>query len=151
MKPPLTAVITGSTSGIGLGIAEAFAEAGYRLVINGFAPPAEAQALAGRIQQEHGVEVLYHPADLGDPDQCVALITDGERRFGSIDVLVNNAGVQHVAPTEQFPVDQWNNILAVNLSAAFHTIRTALPGMQRRDRGRIINVASAHGPCRFRP
>jgi 3-hydroxybutyrate dehydrogenase len=145
MENSLTAVITGSTSGIGLGIAEAFAEAGYHLVINGFATPEEAQALVSRLQQQHGIQALYHPADLAEPDQCVALVTDAEQRFGSIDVLVNNAGVQHVAPTEHFPVDRWNNILAVNLSAAFHTIRTALPGMQSRGRGRIINIASAHG------
>ena len=87
-------------------VAEAFAEAGYYLVINGFAPPAEARALVGRLQQKHGIEVLYHPADLSDSDQCVAPITDGERWFGSIDVLVNNAGAQRVAPTEQFPVDR---------------------------------------------
>jgi 3-hydroxybutyrate dehydrogenase len=140
-----TAVITGSTSGIGLGLAEAFAAAGCRLVINGIATPAEADTLTARLRQEHGVDVLFHPADLADPDQCELLIRDAEAKFGSVDILVNNAGIQHVAPTESFPVDKWNAILAINLSAAFHTIRAALPGMQRHKQGRILNIASVHG------
>jgi 3-hydroxybutyrate dehydrogenase len=145
MKTPRTVIVTGSTSGIGLGIAEAFAEAGYQLVVNGFATAAEVEALVDRLQRQYGVDVLYHPADLGDAEQCVALVRESERRFGAVDVLVNNAGVQYVAPTEQFPAEQWDKILAVNLSAAFHTIRTVLPGMQRRGWGRIVNIASAHG------
>jgi 3-hydroxybutyrate dehydrogenase len=140
-----TAVITGSTSGIGLGIAEVFAVAGCRLVINGIATPAEADMLSKRLHDEHGVDVFFHPADLADPAQCESLIRDAEARFGSVDILVNNAGIQHVAPTESFPVDRWDAILAINLSAAFHTIRTALPGMQRRRQGRILNIASVHG------
>jgi 3-hydroxybutyrate dehydrogenase len=139
------AVITGSTSGIGLGIAEAFAAAGCRLVINGIATHAEAEMLANRLQQQHGVDVLFHPADLAHPDQCESLIREAEARFGSVDILVNNAGIQHVAPTDGFPVDRWDAILAINLSAAFHTIRAALPGMQRRRQGRITNIASVHG------
>jgi 3-hydroxybutyrate dehydrogenase len=140
-----TAIITGSTSGIGLGLAEAYAAAGCRLVINGIAPPGEAEALSRRLTEQHGVEVFYHPADLGDAEQCASLIHDAERRFGTVDILINNAGIQHVAPVEQFPAEQWNTILAINLSAAFHTIRTAIPSMQRRNHGRIINIASVHG------
>jgi len=140
-----TAVITGSTSGIGLGMAEAFAAAGCRLFINGIATQEEADLLFRRLRQQHCVEVFFHAADLADPEQCVKLIRDAEERFGSVDILINNAGIQHVASTELFPVDRWNAILAVNLSAAFHTIRTALPGMQRRNRGRIVNIASVHG------
>ncbi|MGD0736115.1 MAG: 3-hydroxybutyrate dehydrogenase [Terracidiphilus sp.] len=140
-----TAVITGSTSGIGLAIAEAFAAAGCRLAINGIAPPAEADALKNRLRQQHGVDVLFHPADLAYPNQCESLIRDAEAHFGSVDILVNNAGIQHVAPTESFPADKWDAILAINLSAAFHTIRAALPGMQRRSHGCILNIASVHG------
>lgn len=140
-----TAVITGSTSGIGLGLAEAFAAAGCRLVINGIATPEKAESLSGRLRQQHSIEVFFHPADVADPEQCAQLIHDAEERFGSVDILINNAGIQHVAPTESFPVDRWNAILAVNLSSAFHTIRAVLPGMQRRNRGRIINTASVHG------
>jgi 3-hydroxybutyrate dehydrogenase len=140
-----TAVITGSTSGIGLGLAEGFASVGCRLVINGIATPVEADMLAKRLRQEHGAKVFFHPADLADPGQCELLIRDAEAQFGSVDILVNNAGIQHVQPTQNFPVDQWNAILAINLSAAFHTIRAALPGMQRRKQGRILNIASVHG------
>jgi len=140
-----TAVITGSTSGIGLGIAEAFAAAGCRTVINGIATPDEADALSRRLQQQYRAEVFYHPADLTDPEQCAGLIHDTEERFERVDVLVNNAGIQYVAATEQFPVERWNAIIAINLSAAFHTIRAVLPGMQRRNEGRIVNIASVHG------
>ena len=140
-----TAVITGSTSGIGVGLAQAFAAAGCRLVINGIATPEEAESLSQRLRQQHSVEVFYHPADLADADQCAALIHDAEERFGAIDILINNAGIQHVAPVEQFPPDRWNAIIAINLSAAFHTIRAALPAMQGRNQGRIINIASVHG------
>lgn len=139
------AVITGSTSGIGLGLAEAFAAAGCRMVLNGIATPQEADAIAQRLRQQYGVAVLFHPADLADPQQCAALIGDAEAHFGAVDILVNNAGIQHVAPTESFPVERWNAILALNLSAAFHTIRAALPGMQGRKRGRVLNIASVHG------
>jgi 3-hydroxybutyrate dehydrogenase len=139
------AVITGSTSGIGLGLAEAFAAVGCGLVINGIATPSEAQALSQRLQQMGAKKVLFHPADLIDPVQCVSLIRDAEAEFGAVDILINNAGIQHVAPTEQFPVDRWDAVLATNLSAPFHTIRAALPGMQGRGHGRIINIASVHG------
>jgi 3-hydroxybutyrate dehydrogenase len=138
-------VITGSTSGIGLGLAEAFAAAGCHVAMNGFAPPGAAEALAERIRSQHKVRVAYHPADLTIQSHCSALIEDTQRTLGSIDILVNNAGVQHVAPTEQFPADRWDQIIALNLSAAFHTIRAVLPAMQERKRGRIINIASVHG------
>jgi 3-hydroxybutyrate dehydrogenase len=140
-----TAVITGSTSGIGLGLAERFAAAGCRVVINGVATPEAAQSLARRLEQQHQAEVFYHPADLADPEQCTALIRDSEAHFGSIDILINNAGIQHVAPVEQFPAERWDAILAINLSASFHTIRSVLPGMQTRKSGRILNIASVHG------
>ena len=138
------AVITGATSGIGLGLAEAFAAAGCRIAVNGIATAQEADALVTRLQQL-GAEVLFHPADLADPKQCVALMEAAEKRFGPVDILINNAGVQHVAPVEEFPPDRWDAILAINLSAAFHTIRAVLPAMQKRGWGRIINIASTHG------
>jgi 3-hydroxybutyrate dehydrogenase len=139
------AVITGSTSGIGLALANAFAAAGCHLAINGFAPSGEAQALVQRLEREHQVRVMYHPADLADPEQCVSLIEDARKLFGRVDILINNAGIQHVAPVETFPSERWDAIIAINLSASFHTIRTALPGMQQRSHGRIVNIASVHG------
>ena len=139
------ALVTGSTSGIGLGIAEAFAGAGCHLVINGIASAAEAEALTDRLRTTYGVDVLFHPADLADANQCAALIRDAEAHFGAVDFLVNNAGIQHVVPLENFPVERWDAVIAVNLSSAFHTIRTVLPGMRKRNRGRIINIASVHG------
>lgn len=140
-----TAVITGATSGIGLGIAEAFAAAGCRVAINGIATREEADALVRRLQEQHRTEVFFHPANLADPEQCAALIQEAQRRFGTVDILVNNAGIQHVAPIEQFPPELWDKIIAINLSAAFHTIRAALPAMQKRNWGRILNIASVHG------
>ena len=139
-----TAIITGSTSGIGLGIAEAFAASGCSIVLNGFGDADEIDALCKRLAQTHGVAVVYHPADMSRPEAIEALIADTERKFGATDVLVNNAGIQHVAPIEEFDVDKWNAIIAINLTASFHSIRHALPGMKRRGWGRIINVASAH-------
>ena len=139
------AVVTGSTSGIGLRVAEGFAGAGCHVVVNGFAGPGEAEALVRRLEQQHRIRAMYHPADLSDPRQCAALVKESEGHFGRIDVLINNAGIQHVAPVEQFPPERWDAILAVNLSAAFHTIRAALPGMQQRKSGRILNIASVHG------
>ncbi len=139
-----TVIVTGSTSGIGLGIAEAFAASGCSIVLNGFGGADEIDALCKRLAQIHGVGVVYHPADMSRPEAIEALIADTERKFGATDVLVNNAGIQHVAPIEEFDVDKWNAIIAINLTASFHSIRHALPGMKRRGWGRIINVASAH-------
>ncbi len=136
-----TALVTGSTSGIGLGIALCLAKAGANLVLNGFgdseAALAEVRALGG--------EVRHHPADMSRPEQIEAMIAYAEAEFGGIDILVNNAGIQHVAPVEAFPVERWDAIIAINLSSAFHTTRLALPGMRERNWGRIINIASAHG------
>jgi len=139
------AVITGSTSGIGMGMAKAFASAGCHLVINGFAPPGEVKSLVEQIEREYHAKVIHDPADLADPVQCVRLIEDAEESYGRVDILINNAGIQHVDPIEKFPVERWNAILAINLSAAFHTTRAVLPGMQARGYGRIVNIASVHG------
>ncbi|WP_460450767.1 3-hydroxybutyrate dehydrogenase [Alsobacter sp. SYSU BS001988] len=139
-----TAVVTGSTSGIGLAIARALAKDGANVVINGFGDAAAIEAERVGIEAEFGVKAAYSAADMTKPDEIAAMIAQAEARFGSVDVLVNNAGIQFVAPIEEFPVDKWNAILAINLSAAFHAIRAAVPGMKARRWGRIINTASAH-------
>jgi len=139
-----TALITGSTSGIGLGIARAFAREGANIVLNGFGDAAEIEKLRADIEQEYGVNARYDGADMSKPEAIEAMLHKALAEFGSIDVLVNNAGIQHVAPIEEFPLGKWDAILAINLSAAFHTIRLALPQMKARKFGRIINVAPAH-------
>jgi len=139
-----TALVTGSTSGIGLGIAEAFAAQGANIVLNGFGDTGEIETLRARLAREHGVAVAYDAADMSRPADIEAMVAKAVDRFGAIDVLVNNAGIQHVAPVDEFPVAKWDAILAINLSSAFHTTRNALPTMKRRGWGRIINVASAH-------
>ncbi len=139
-----TAVVTGSTSGIGLGIARALAKDGANVVLNGFGDAKEIESIRAAIAKDFGVEVTYSPADMTRPAEIVAMIKTAESTFGSVDVLVNNAGIQHVAPIEEFPVEKWDAILAINLMSAFHTIRTAVPGMKARKWGRIINTASAH-------
>jgi len=138
------ALVTGSTSGIGLGIAEALATAGTHLVINGFGDAAEIERLRVRLASEHGVEVVYSGADMSRADSIAGMMAVANDRFGGVDILVNNAGIQHVAPIEEFPVDKWNAIIAINLSAAFHTTRHAVPRMKARGWGRIVNIASAH-------
>ncbi len=138
-------IVTGSTSGIGLGIARAFAREGCNIMLNGFGNAAQIEKLRAGMAAEHGVPVVYSSADMSKPAEIAALVDQAERRFGSVDALVNNAGIQHVAPVEEFPVEQWDQILAINLSSAFHAIRAALPGMKARNWGRIINIASAHG------
>ena len=139
-----TALITGSTSGIGLGIAKRFAAAGANVVLNGFGDAKEIEALRDALAKEHGVSVLYDAADMTRPDTIEAMMAKAFDAFGAIDVLVNNAGIQHVAPIDEFPVDKWNAVIAINLVSAFHTIRLALPKMKARRWGRVINVASAH-------
>ncbi|MDP4032680.1 MAG: 3-hydroxybutyrate dehydrogenase [Pseudorhodobacter sp.] len=136
-----TAIITGSNSGIGLGIAEELARIGVNVVLNSFTDRPEDHALAARIAADHGVQARYIAADMADGDACRALIAAA----GGCDILVNNAGIQFVAPIEDFPVEKWNAILAINLSSAFHTTAAALPGMRARGWGRVVNIASAHG------
>ena len=138
------ALVTGSTSGIGLGIAEALAAAGADIVLNGFGAAAEIEATRAALGTRNGVEVLYDGADMSRPEAIEAMVGRTVDRFGRLDILVNNAGIQHVAPIDEFPPEQWDAIIAINLSAAFHTIRHALPAMKRRGFGRIVNVASAH-------
>jgi len=138
------ALVTGSTSGIGLGIAEAFAREGVHIVLNGFGDPAEIERLRGDLAKRHGVKVLYQGADMSRPEAIGQMMQAAAEAFGGLDVVVNNAGIQHVAPVEEFPVAKWDAILAINLSAAFHTTRLALPAMKRKGWGRVINIASAH-------
>ena len=140
-----TAIVTGSTSGIGLGIARALAGAGARVMLNGFGDPEQIQAQRAGLAQEFGVEVAYHPADMSRPEQIHAMVSDTQQQLGSVDILVNNAGIQHTCPIENFPAERWNAILAINLSSAFHAIQAALPGMRASNWGRIINIASVHG------
>jgi 3-hydroxybutyrate dehydrogenase len=140
-----TALITGSTSGIGAGIAKAFAAAGYNIMLNGLGESAAIEQMRADLSKAHGVEVLYDPANMMIPNEIGAMITRCQTHFGSLDVLVNNAGVQHVAPIETFPPEKWDQIIAINLTSAFHTTRHAIKAMADTKRGRIINVASAHG------
>ncbi|PWE17602.1 3-hydroxybutyrate dehydrogenase [Marinicauda salina] len=139
------AVVTGSTSGIGAALAESLAENGANVVLNGLGDADEIEALRASIADKHGVEVRYHGADMRKPDEIADLIAFAEREFGRLDILVNNAGIQHVAPVEEFPTEKWDAILAINLSSAFHTTKAAVPVMKRQGRGRIVNIASAHG------
>jgi 3-hydroxybutyrate dehydrogenase len=138
-----TAVITGSTSGIGLGIAQALARDGANIVMNGLGTETDnAKAIAA--VKEHGTRVAFDGANMLRHNQIADMIAKAEKTFGAVDILVNNAGIQHVAPIEEFPIEQWDSIIAINLTSAFHTTRAAVPGMKRRKWGRIINICSAH-------
>jgi 3-hydroxybutyrate dehydrogenase len=139
-----TALVTGSTSGIGLGIAGELAREGANVVLNGFGDAAEIEKIRMELTRTHKVGVIYCNADVTKPAQIADMMAKAEKEFGGVDVLVNNAGIQHVAPVEEFPVEKWDAIIAINLSAAFHTVRLATPGMKRKQWGRIINIASAH-------
>jgi 3-hydroxybutyrate dehydrogenase len=139
-----TALVTGSTSGIGLGIATSLAQAGANIVLNGFGDAAVIQSAVAQIEQ-HGVKAFHHGADMSKAAEIEAMIAFAIEKFGAVDVLVNNAGIQHVASIDTFPVEKWDAIIAINLSSAFHTMRVALPKMRDNGWGRVINVASAHG------
>lgn len=139
------AVITGSTSGIGLALARAVAAAGGDVVLNGLGDPAEIERTRADLEASSGVRVLYHPADMTRGEEIADMIAFAERELGRLDILVNNAGIQHVESVENFPVDQWEKIIAINLSSAFYATRAAIPIMKAQGRGRIINMASAHG------
>ena len=139
------ALVTGSTSGIGLGIARSLAAAGTHLVLNGFGSGAEIDALVAQFRSRYKVKVDYSAADMSRPPEIAAMVARTARDLGGVDILVNNAGIQHVAPVEDFPAEKWDAVIAINLSAAFHAIRAALPGMKAKNWGRIVNIASTHG------
>lgn len=139
-----TALITGSTSGIGLAIAHGFAEQGANIILNGFGDPQEINDIRKNLEG-NDVKVSYSNADMAKPDEITKMISNAEAEFGAIDILVNNAGIQHVSPIEDFPTEKWDAIMAINLSSAFHTTRTVIGGMRKSGWGRIINMCSAHG------
>jgi 3-hydroxybutyrate dehydrogenase len=140
-----SAIVTGSTSGIGLGIAHALAAEGCDIVLNGFGDPAVIERQRAELAEKHRVIAVYIPADMAKPADIRALVTQTTERFGGVDILVNNAGIQHVAKIVDFPEERWDAVIAINLSAAFHAAKAALPSMIARKWGRIINIASAHG------
>ncbi len=139
------ALVTGSTSGIGHGIALALAAEGAGIMLNGFGDAAQIEALRAAMAAEHGVRVAYFGADISQPDQIAAMVAETEAKFGSLDILVNNAGIQFTANVEDFPTERWDAIIAINMSGVFHGMKAAIPGMKQRGWGRIINIASAHG------
>ena len=139
------ALVTGSTSGIGLGIAHALAGSGAHVMLNGFGDKALIDSLVADLGSRHGVLARHSAADMSRPAEVAAMVAQAARELGGVDILVNNAGIQHVAPVEDFPADKWDAVIAINLSAPFHAIRAALPYMKGRNWGRIVNVASTHG------
>jgi 3-hydroxybutyrate dehydrogenase len=139
-----SAIVTGSTSGIGLGIARGLAASGANIVLNGFGDTNEIEAIRSEIADSHQVRVLYSGANMADGNDIAAMMAQAEQEFGGVDILVNNAGIQYVAPLEEFPVEKWDAIVAINLSSAFHTTRLAIPHMKANSWGRIVNIASAH-------
>ena len=144
MAKAKAAVVTGSTSGIGLAIARALAREATNVMLNGFGDAGEIEKTRAEVERQCGVRALYSPADMTKPAEIAEMIRTAEQAFGGIDILVNNAGIQHVAPVEEFPIEKWDQIVAINLSSAFHTIRAAVPGMNARKWGRIVSTASAH-------
>jgi 3-hydroxybutyrate dehydrogenase len=144
MKTEKTAIVTGSTSGIGLGIASHLAGSGINIVLNGFGDKAEIDGIVQDLKRKHNVGIAYSNANIAKPDEIAGMIDLARSEFGGVDILVNNAGIQHVAPIEEFPVEKWDAIIAINLSGAFHTCRLAIPDMKRKGWGRIVNIASAH-------
>ncbi len=139
-----TALVTGSTSGIGLGIATRLAAEGANIVLNGFGDSREIEKLRSGLAGKYAIEAAYDGADMTKPAEIAAMVEKAAAKFGAVDVLVNNAGIQYVAPVDEFPADKWDAIIAINLSSAFHTIRAALPAMKKKRWGRIVNIASAH-------
>jgi len=144
MKTPKTAVITGSSSGIGHGVATGLAAAGYNIVLNGIEPAEQIEPARKALEEAHGIKAIYSPANLMKPDGVRSLIATAEAAFGQVDVLVNNAGIQYVSPIEDFPDDKWDAIISLNLSASFYATKAVIAGMKERKWGRIINIASAH-------
>jgi 3-hydroxybutyrate dehydrogenase len=140
-----SAIVTGSTSGIGLGIAESLAAQGCNVMLNGFGDKAEIEKLQKDLAAKHKVKVAYSGADMSKPAEIRQMVADCASQFGSVDILVNNAGIQFVAPVEEFPDDKWDAIIAINLSAAFHAVKAAIPHMRKKNWGRVINISSAHG------
>ena len=140
-----TAIVTGSTSGIGLGIARALVAEGVNVVLNGFGDPDQIRQIRSELESTYGVRTIHSAADMSRPAEIHTMVVEAAKIFGSVDILVNNAGIQYVAPVDEFPPEKWDAIIAINLNSAFHTIRAALPGMKANGWGRIVNVASAHG------
>lgn len=139
------AIVTGSTSGIGMAIAYALAKAGCNIMLNGFGDKSAIEGEMAEIRKKHGIDVDYSPADMSKREEIAAMVAQCEKNFGSCDILVNNAGIQYTAPITEFPDEKWDAIIAINLSSTFHSVKAALPGMQKRGFGRIINIASVHG------
>lgn len=139
------AIITGSTSGIGAAMAEALAQNGCHIILNGLGEPQEIETLRAQLASDHGVEVRYHPANMLKPDEIADMVASAEREFGRLDILLSNAGIQHVSPVEDFPAQKWDAIIAINLTSVFHAAKAAIPIMKRQGKGRIVNLASAHG------